>query len=220
MTNPRFNPDYDNPLAHDAAREVLAITDLFSETLASQYDTVSYSEFKRTMLPLLAVLPTDQPFDIERWYGLISHPSLDIVVVDDATHQPIYRIPSLYHKTDNSCKDDDIEGMSVHANTIELMKTTDITGARMLFSRLADERFDATSKEAIIQEAVAAITDLNKIFADHQIPTLPDPSYLLGAPQPSEELRDGAINAIRDQVKQAMDESHPTTDADDLYIDL
>lgn len=210
MTNPRFQPDFDNPMSNDAAREVMELTALFKETLSTQYDTIRYSEFKQTMLPMLARIANDQPFDIDQWLGVVSHPSLDVVVIDDHTGEAKYRVPSMFHKTDNSCKDDDIEGMSVYSNNIELMKSTDFMGAKLLFDKLAKERFDHTSTDAIIDEAIEAITDLNKIFQDHNLPLLPDPSILKGA--------------VAQQAPKEQDPAtptQPTAEPDDQqYIDL
>ena len=152
MTNPRFQPDFDNPMSNDAAREVMELTALFKETLSTQYDTIRYSEFKQTMLPMLARIANDQPFDIDQWLGVVSHPSLDVVVIDDHTGEAKYRVPSMFHKTDNSCKDDDIEGMSVYSNNIELMKSTDFMGAKLLFDKLAKDRENRPYKDLIFHQ--------------------------------------------------------------------
>lgn len=177
--NPKYRPDPESRSADEAARYAEHMTEQFRETLANPVDRVGLSEFRRVMLPMLAEIAYGNEFDLDRWFTMISHPSVELSVIDEQSGEEIYRLSSVWQQTDISCKDEDLEGMSIYVESLNMMKSTDMITAHDRLMELAEERIDHTSPEQTIRDAVLAINRLNKIFADHELPTLPDPNHLL-----------------------------------------
>lgn len=177
--NPKYRPDPDSRSSEEAARYAEHMTERFREALANPVDVVGISEFRRVMLPMLAEIAYGNEFDLDRWFTMVSHPSVELSVVDDVSGVEIYRLSSVWQQTDISCKDEDLEGMSIYVDSLNMLKSTDMISAHDRLMELAEERIDHTSPEATIRDAVLAINRLNKIFADHELPVLPDPNGLL-----------------------------------------
>lgn len=193
--NPKYQPNHESRLSHDAARLAEDFTERFREVLSNPVDVIGLSEFRRVMLPMLAEIAYGREFDLDRWFTIVSHPSVELSVVDDMSGAEIYRLSSVWQQTDISCKDEDMVGMSVFVDSINALKSTDMIAAHDRLMELADERVDHTPPEQTIRDAVLAINRLNKVFEDHQLPMLPDPNHLLdaykrresGEPEPTEE---------------------------------
>lgn len=177
--NPKYCPDLESRSAEEASRYAERMTEEFRVAMKHQVDVVGISEFRRVMLPMLAEIAHGREFDIERWFTMVSHPSVELSVVSDETGEELYRLSSVWQQTDISCKDDELEGMSIYVESLNMLKSTDMIAAHDRLMELADERIDHTSPDKTIADAVLTIERLNKVFADHNLPTLPDPNQLL-----------------------------------------
>lgn len=178
--NPKYQPKHDgNSLDREAAVLAERATETFRETLANPVDVVGYNDFCRALLPRLAAIAHGEEFDLDGWLSMVSHPTVELSVVDDATGVEKYRLSSVYQQTDISCKDEDAEGISVYAQQLSMMKSTDSVGAHDRLMEMADARIDSTDPRATIADGIKMIQRLNLVFRDHDLPELPDPSYLL-----------------------------------------
>lgn len=194
-TNPKYNPDMNSRHSQEAARMAEQATELFRETLKNPVDVVPLSDFRRVMLPMLAEIAHGREFDLDGWFAIVSHPSVELSVVDDTTGEEVYRISSVWQQTDISCKDPDMIGISAYMDGLQMMKSTDMIAAHDRLMELAEERIDYTTPEQIIDDAIVTINRLNKVFADHQLPTLPDPEGLRGMYQRTSNGEDPAVVA-------------------------
>lgn len=179
-SNPKYQPKHDgNSLDREAAVFAERATEVFRETLAHPVDVVTYSEFRRALLPRLAKIAYGEDFDLEGWLSMVSHPTVELSVVDDHTGEEKYRLSSVYQQTDISCKDEEAEGISVYAQQLSMMKSTDSVGAHDRLMEMADARIDSTNPRTTIADGIRMIQRLNAVFRDHDLPELPDPSHLL-----------------------------------------
>lgn len=176
--NPKYQPNLDERSASEAARLAEHHTEEFRKVLANPVDTIPYADFRRVMLPMLAEIAHGREFDLDTWFTMISHPSVELSVLDDITGEERYRLSSVWQQTDISCKDDDLEGMSVYVDGLNMMKSTDYFAAHDRLMELAEDRIDHATPEQIIEDAILAINRLNTIFRDHELPELPDPAVL------------------------------------------
>ena len=178
--NPKYQPKHDgNSMDREAAVLAERATETFRATLANPVDVVGYSEFRRALLPRLAVIANGGDFDLEGWLSMVSHPTVELSVVDDQTGEEKYRLSSVYQQTDISCKDEDLDGMSVYAQQLSMMKSTDAVGAHDRLMEMADLRIESVEPRETIAAGVLMIQRLNAVFRDHDLPELPDPSHLL-----------------------------------------
>lgn len=179
-SNPKYQPKHDgNSLDREAAVFAERATEVFRETLKHPVDVVVYSEFRRALLPRLAKIAYGEEFDLEGWLSMVSHPTVELSVVDDHTGEEKYRLSSVYQQTDISCKDEEAEGISVYAQQLSMMKSTDSVGAHDRLMEMADARIDSTNPRTTIADGIRMIQRLNAVFRDHDLPELPDPSHLL-----------------------------------------
>lgn len=179
-SNPKYQPKHEgNSLDREAAVFAERATEVFRETLKHPVDVVTYSEFRRALLPRLAKIANGEDFDLEGWLSMVSHPTVELSVVDDHTGEEKYRLSSVYQQTDISCKDEEAEGISVYAQQLSMMKSTDSVGAHDRLMEMADARIDSTNPRTTIADGILMIQRLNAVFRDHDLPELPDPSHLL-----------------------------------------
>lgn len=212
--NPKYQPKHDgNSLDREAAVIAERATETFRHTLANPVDVVTYSEFCRSLLPRLAPIAHGEEFDLEGWLALVSHPTVELSVVDDETGEEKYRLSSVYQQTDISCKDEEVEGMSVYAQQLSMMKSTDSVGAHDRLMEMADARIDTTDPRTTIADGIRMIQRLNAVFRDHNLPELPDPSHLL------EEYDARERGEVPPSEKPVVAEAKPTV-ADDFEYDM
>lgn len=180
---------YDNPLYQPAedcdetTRQAVFFaeraTEQFREVVSATVDVVPYSKFRVAMLPLLAEIAHGGELNIEVWLTMVSHPNIEVSVVDDNTLVELFRVPSVYFNTDVSTDDVDNPGVSVHAEYLEQLRNTSIAMARDRLLELVDEKMEPITNEEMIESGIDAIEKLNKIFAAHDLPTLPNPREVI-----------------------------------------
>lgn len=195
--NPLYNPRPDlSPTHREMAKQVESLTELARRTITEPLDCVTLSTFKATMLPVLSAIAYGRDFDEERWCSLVSHTNVEVSVVDDETHKEIYRISSIYHNSDIAIDNVDEPGLSVAALESAKQRFVSIPMAQQSIIDALDINTNPTSVSEMRESGILAIERLNKIFADFDMPLLPNPREYLNMPK-SEDAAQSDVNIVK-----------------------
>lgn len=186
-TNPLYQPSEDGGETARAAKYFAEkATEQFREVVSATIDVVPYSKFRVSMLPLLAEIANGGELNIDVWLKMVSHPNIEVSVVDDVTGVEIYRVPSVYFNTDVSTDDVDNPGVSVHAKYLEQLRNTSITMAQEQLLEMVEAKIEPITNEEMIESGIDAIEKLNAIFAAHDLPLLPNPREVIYGEKPKD----------------------------------
>lgn len=198
-TNPLYQPSEDGGEAARAAKYFAEkATEQFREVASATIDVVPYSKFRVSMLPLLAEIANGGELNIDVWLTLVSHPNIEVSVVDDTTGIEMYRVPSVYFNTDVSTDDVDNPGVSVHAKYLEQLRNTSITMAQEQLLEMVESKIDPITNEEMIESGIDAIEKLNTIFAAHDLPLLPNPREVIYGEKPKDAVEVKAVDEDED----------------------
>lgn len=126
---------------------------------------VSYDEFKTRVLPLLA--DRGENFNVQNWIALTSHPNVGVRVLND-DNELMYYVPPFLDNTEMRTRKD--MNLSAFANDLDnISADRPRSKDSFLYNVLSSY---GTNDEDMIVSSVDAIIELNKIYADHNMPLI------------------------------------------------
>lgn len=198
---------------HDMEMEVKLdqIKDMEKELakLEQGHSLFTLSNFRAKGLPILAGL-IDDNFNPAAWVDYVGHHHVGLKVANDSLTEVIYIIPPLLGQLVSMLNNDpDEPSLNEESQRMSYIRDINPQGASaQLFNNAMDglDKAHPTAEEDMRTAAGSCYAVLNKIFADHKLPTIPVP----------EELAQYVTSKNKAKVAATVETSYDLDDGEDF----